>query len=124
LFERREKRIHPLRDDKILTHWNGLASAAFSRAAGALYSDGYIETARKAADFIYWKTGCKQLTSFLSPTKLYFKTTDDVKQRPDGIAEYTHDKTTIGIIPAAYICRNFSFYLPVTDPDEMLRLLK
>ena len=33
LFNIREKRIHPLKDDKILTDWNGLMIAALSKAA-------------------------------------------------------------------------------------------
>lgn len=36
LFGIREKRIHPLKDDKILTDWNGLMIAALAKAASAL----------------------------------------------------------------------------------------
>ena len=32
LFAQREKRVHPLKDDKILTAWNGLMVAAFAKA--------------------------------------------------------------------------------------------
>jgi uncharacterized protein YyaL (SSP411 family) len=35
LFEARESRIHPDRDDKVLTSWNGLMLAAFAEAARA-----------------------------------------------------------------------------------------
>ena len=35
LFEAREKRIHPGRDEKVLTSWNGLMLAAFAEAARA-----------------------------------------------------------------------------------------
>ncbi len=52
LFLRREERVHPLRDDKILTDWNGLMIAAFARAARALGEPRYAEAAQKAADFI------------------------------------------------------------------------
>ena len=33
LFNIRKKRIHPLKDDKILTDWNGLMIAALAKAA-------------------------------------------------------------------------------------------
>ncbi|MCY9657311.1 thioredoxin domain-containing protein [Paenibacillus chondroitinus] len=52
LFEHREKRIHPGKDDKILTAWNGLMIAALSKAARALDKPAYAEAAAKAADFL------------------------------------------------------------------------
>ena len=52
LFEHREKRIHPQKDDKILTDWNGLMIVAFARAAQALGDESYAVTASRAADFV------------------------------------------------------------------------
>lgn len=52
LFTHREKRIHPLKDDKILTDWNGLMIAAIAMGARVLKNDAYLAAARKAADFI------------------------------------------------------------------------
>jgi uncharacterized protein YyaL (SSP411 family) len=55
LFLVREKRVHPLKDDKILTDWNGLMIAALAKAAQALpEANGakYAAAAIKAADFI------------------------------------------------------------------------
>jgi uncharacterized protein YyaL (SSP411 family) len=55
LFLAREKRVHPLKDDKILTDWNGLMIAALAKAAQALpEANGakYARAAIKAADFI------------------------------------------------------------------------
>ena len=53
LFDIREKRIHPLKDDKILTDWNGLMIAALAKAAAALGESGYSQAARSAVDFIW-----------------------------------------------------------------------
>jgi uncharacterized protein YyaL (SSP411 family) len=39
LFKAREKRVHPGRDEKVLTSWNGLMLAAFAEAARALDRD-------------------------------------------------------------------------------------
>ena len=52
LYQAREKRIHPLKDDKILTDWNGLMIAAFAKAGDVFNSDDYIQQAEKSAQFI------------------------------------------------------------------------
>ena len=52
LFLERERRIHPLKDDKVLTGWNGLMIAALAKAAQALGEPAYEEAARRAADFL------------------------------------------------------------------------
>ena len=53
LFHAREKRIHPIKDDKILTDWNGLMIAAFAKAGVAFDSQELIEAAEKSAQFIF-----------------------------------------------------------------------
>lgn len=53
LFDCREKRIHPHKDDKILTSWNGLVIAALSIAGRVLNNKKYTAAAKKAADFIF-----------------------------------------------------------------------
>ena len=55
LFAYREKRIHPLKDDKILTDWNGLMIAALAKGAQAFKEPEYAKAARSAADFILTK---------------------------------------------------------------------
>ncbi|NVM45910.1 MAG: thioredoxin domain-containing protein [Candidatus Lokiarchaeota archaeon] len=52
LFEAREKRIRPHKDDKILTDWNGLMIAAFAKAGYILNEPKYIQVAEKAVEFI------------------------------------------------------------------------
>lgn len=52
LFETREKRVKPLRDEKILTDWNGLAIAGLSYAGRSLGEEKFIEMAKGAAEFI------------------------------------------------------------------------
>ncbi|MDQ7785669.1 MAG: thioredoxin domain-containing protein, partial [Desulfomonilaceae bacterium] len=52
LFEAREKRIHPHKDDKILTDWNGLMIAALAKGARVLGKPEYARAAAQAADFI------------------------------------------------------------------------
>jgi len=52
LFAYREKRLHPMKDDKILTDWNGLMIAALAKGAQAFDEPEYGEAARRAADFV------------------------------------------------------------------------
>ena len=52
LFEVREKRIHPHKDDKILTDWNGLMIAALAKSAQALNEPQYALAASRATEFI------------------------------------------------------------------------
>jgi hypothetical protein len=52
LYEVREKRIHPFKDDKILTDWNGLMIAALAKGAQAFNSAKYAEAAEKAINFV------------------------------------------------------------------------
>ena len=52
LFTVRENRIHPQKDDKILTDWNGLMIAAIARAGAVLNNDQYVQSAVKAMDFL------------------------------------------------------------------------
>jgi len=52
LFAYREKRVHPMKDDKILTDWNGLMIAALAKGAQAFDEPEYAEAAHSAADFI------------------------------------------------------------------------
>ena len=60
LFKAREARVHPGRDDKILTSWNALAIAALARAAHALDMLRWIDLACNAADALRasaWRNG-------------------------------------------------------------------
>ena len=49
LFAARQSRPAPLRDDKILTAWNGLMIASFAEAGWVLQRDDYLDSARRAA---------------------------------------------------------------------------
>ncbi len=53
LLKFREKRDRPLKDDKILTDWNGLMIASLAKAARAFNRLDYAEAAEKASDFIF-----------------------------------------------------------------------
>jgi uncharacterized protein YyaL (SSP411 family) len=52
LFDVREKRVKPGRDEKILTAWNGLMLASFAEAAAILNRPDYQEVAERNARFL------------------------------------------------------------------------
>jgi uncharacterized protein YyaL (SSP411 family) len=55
LYEARERRVHPGRDEKILAEWNGLMIHALAEAGAALERPDYIQAAVRAAEFILAK---------------------------------------------------------------------
>jgi uncharacterized protein YyaL (SSP411 family) len=77
LYEAREGRVHPARDDKVLTAWNGLMLRAFAEAAVAFDSEPYRASAVANADFLLkemrpnkrllrsWKQGVARLNGYL-----------------------------------------------------------
>jgi uncharacterized protein len=52
LFERREQRPKPQRDDKAIAAWNGLALAALAEAGRRLQRDDWLTAARSLGDFL------------------------------------------------------------------------
>jgi uncharacterized protein YyaL (SSP411 family) len=52
LFAERERREKPLRDDKAIASWNGLALAALAEAGRRLGRDDYLDAARSLGEFL------------------------------------------------------------------------
>jgi uncharacterized protein YyaL (SSP411 family) len=77
LFEARERRVHPGRDDKVLASWNALMAVAFTEAGRALGRPEYLDAARRNVEFILsamrrdgrllrtWKAGQARLKGYL-----------------------------------------------------------
>ena len=77
LYAAREQRVHPARDDKVLTAWNGLMQRAFADAAVAFDDARYREAAARNAGFLLtqmrpnkrllrtWKEGVARLNAYL-----------------------------------------------------------
>ncbi len=55
LFDVRSKRVHPLKDDKILTTWNALMLKGYTDAYRVFGEKKYLDSALKNADFILQK---------------------------------------------------------------------
>ena len=57
LFEARERRVHPGRDEKILAEWNGLMIHALAEAGAVLGRADYVRAAVRAAEFVLTPDG-------------------------------------------------------------------
>jgi uncharacterized protein YyaL (SSP411 family) len=77
-FKAHQKRVHPGRDEKILTLWNGLMLATFAEAGRVLDIGDYRKIAEQNAEFLLrelrqengrllrtWKTGEAKLNGYL-----------------------------------------------------------
>ncbi|MEE9383611.1 MAG: thioredoxin domain-containing protein [Nannocystaceae bacterium] len=73
MYASRATRPPPLRDDKILSSWNGLAISAFATAGFVLDRPDYIERAEKSADFL--------LTQMRTPNGGLYRTFNDGRAR-------------------------------------------
>ena len=52
LFAAREKRVHPGRDEKILTSWNGMMIRAMAHAGRLLGRQDFVDSAGRAFEFV------------------------------------------------------------------------
>jgi len=89
LYNDREKRIHPHRDDKVLTDWNGLMIAALAAGHRVLGDEKYLVAATKAADFsmqTMWQNN-QLLHSYLGGTAGIDGLLDDYAFQLDGLIE-------------------------------------
>ena len=55
LYTRREQRVHPLRDEKIITGWNSMMISSLSIAATYLGKTSLLDAALRAAEFLWEK---------------------------------------------------------------------
>jgi uncharacterized protein YyaL (SSP411 family) len=77
LYDARQKRIPPLRDEKVLAAWNGLMISGLAVGGRVLDEPRYLQAAARAADFLLrelregdrlarsWKDGRRQAHGFL-----------------------------------------------------------
>jgi len=77
LFQAREQRVKPGRDEKVLAAWNGLMLRSFAEASSALGRGAYRQTAQRNAEFLVremkrdgrllrtWKDGKAKLNAYL-----------------------------------------------------------
>ncbi len=80
LFDIREGRTHPRKDDKILTSWNGLAIHAMALLGAVSDNPEYLNSAERAASFI--------MTKMISQGKLLHRWRDGQALFSAGLDDY------------------------------------
>jgi uncharacterized protein YyaL (SSP411 family) len=78
LFAVRKQRMHPHKDDKVLTSWNGLMIEACAAAGAVLGEPRYLAAAERAAEFLWehlrrdgsrllhtWRQGTAKIDAYL-----------------------------------------------------------
>lgn len=53
LYQQREKRVHPGRDEKVLASWNGMMSSTLITAYRIMGDEKYLQAAKENLDFIW-----------------------------------------------------------------------
>jgi hypothetical protein len=89
LFLERELRIHPGRDEKVLSSWNGLMIKGMARAGRVFERDDWVRSAAFAVDFIrgtLWKNG-RLLATYKSGRAHLNAYLDDYAFLLDGLLE-------------------------------------
>lgn len=77
LYIEREKKVHPLRDEKIITAWNAMLITALAEGEKNLGVKEYLDAGEKCAEFLYknhwdkdkkqlWRIGWKNKTNTLA----------------------------------------------------------
>ncbi|MFM9905068.1 MAG: thioredoxin domain-containing protein [Pyrinomonadaceae bacterium] len=133
LFDVREKRIKPGRDEKVLTAWNGLMLAAFADAAAVLGSDEYLEIAKRNAEFIStrlqkdgrllrtWKDGAGKLNGYIED---YANVADGliVLYQVSGEAKYLSESKRLAdlMITEFWDEENGGFFFTSNDHEELI----
>jgi uncharacterized protein YyaL (SSP411 family) len=133
LFNAREQRIKPFRDEKILTAWNGLMLAAFAEAAAVFQSEDYLAIAERNADFLLlglrhggrllrtWKNGQAKLDAYI----------EDYADLADGLIElfqvsgdprYLNETRALAdaMITEFWDEENGGFYFTANDHEELI----
>lgn len=134
LFSERKKRVHPLKDDKVITDWNGLMIAALAKAGKAFDDENLIKYGKKAADFILknifkddklyhlYKDGEVKIEGFLDDYAFFtfglielYEATGDIKY-----LDYAKRLTDL-MVKYFYDFENYGFYLSCNDKDLIVR---
>lgn len=133
LFEARELRVKPGRDEKVLAAWNGLMLGAFADAAAVLGSAEYLDVAKRCAEFLRteisvdgrlrrtWKAGTAKLNAYVED---YANYADGLLElfRATGNLRYLDEarRVTDLMIDDFWDKENGGFYFTANDHEELV----
>jgi uncharacterized protein YyaL (SSP411 family) len=115
LFEAREARIHPGRDEKVLSEWNGLMLRAFAEAGAIFGRSDYVEAARRNAEFLL----AKMRDSSDTATLRLFRTYKDGRAHLNGYLE-DHAAVGLGLLALYQVTFDLSHLTAAIDLAESI----
>lgn len=138
LFAARELRVHPSKDDKILTSWNGLMIAAFAQGYRAFGEEAYLQAAERAVMFIekhLVNSEGRLLARYRDGEAKYTAYVDDYASVIYGLLElYDATFELTYLERASELCRdmvrwywdeeNGGFYMNAHDSEQLLMRMK
>jgi uncharacterized protein YyaL (SSP411 family) len=133
LFAARELRVHPGRDEKILTSWNGLMIKGMARAGRVFGREDWVQSAALAVDFIrstLWKNG-RLLATYKEGTAHLNAYLDDYAFLLDGLlelmqAEFRQDDLDFAVALADVLLEQFEdkqaggFFFTSHDHEKLI----
>ncbi len=141
LFEAREKRVKPFRDEKILTSWNGLALSTLARASAVLVEPQasapvnrrYLEAAERTARFLLHKlvSGDRVLRVYKDGVAKLGGTLDDYAFLAEGLLDlyqvtfdpdYLRQATALAraMLERFWDADHTGFFLTPNDHEELI----
>lgn len=138
LFAARELRVHPGKDDKILTSWNGLMIAAFAQGYRAFGEEAYLQAAESAITFIekhLVNSEGRLLARYRDGEAKYTAYVDDYSTVIYGLLELYDATFELAYLERALeLCRdmvrwywdeeNGGFYMNAHDSEQLLMRMK
>jgi len=134
LYEVRDNRIKPGRDEKILTSWNALMIKGLAQAGRLLSEPRFVESAEKATDFIYqtmfkngrlyasYKDGQARLMAYLDDYAFLLDALLELLQ-----AKWNNDHLNFAIQLADALLEHFEdkqhggFYYTANDHEQLIQ---
>ena len=132
LLAERDKRVPPLKDDKVLADWNGLTVAALARSGAVFEKPGWIDAARDAFAFVAgpMAEGDRLRHSYCNGRARHAATLDDYAamiRAALALAEATGEpvytgkaETWVGVLDAHYRDAEGGAYFLTPDDAEAL----
>jgi len=132
LFEAREKRIKPGRDEKILAAWNGMMISAFAEGYRALHDPRYLEAAQRAVDFVMtrlwdgralrrsYKDGVARFNAYLEDYAILVNAMLDTYQASLDAKYLAHARTLAEVILARFIDEERGGFFFTSEDHEAL----
>jgi uncharacterized protein YyaL (SSP411 family) len=137
LFDEREKRVRPGRDDKSIAAWNGLMLTAFAEAANILGRDDYREVAANNAEFILnhlmrdgrllrtYKDGQSKLNAYLEDYAYVIEALMAVYEATFDLKYFSHARRLADTMIAQFWDESDGgFYFTSADHEELIARTK